>query len=167
MTTNRYAEDANYWQTTVHAARSMGEVIELLEKFGVQRHELRQGQTGGRSAWMIRFEWREATYRFVFVPLECQYPDKVSSFGGTKRPHHKQAEYQTGRRALHFIKAILVAADDQPAALFGFIELPGVSHPSGIPATAAELDVRGLTEKLPELTVSGIGILTDGSGPGA
>ena len=161
----RYAEDANYWQTIVHPARSMGQMIELLEKCGIQRHEVMQGQARGKSAWLVRFEWRGATYRFLFVPLTCEHPEKESSFGGTRRVHEKQATYQMGRRAIHFVKAILVAADDQPAALFGFVELPDVKHSSGLAATAGELDLGTLTHRLPDLAVdSGIIMLEDGRG---
>lgn len=34
MSETRHAEDANYWQTTVHPAKSQGEIIEMLEDFG-------------------------------------------------------------------------------------------------------------------------------------
>jgi hypothetical protein len=48
-----------------------------------------------------------------------------------------------GRIAVYFVKAILTAAEAQPAALFGFLELPG-AHPGAIPVTAAELDISGI-----------------------
>ena len=146
---DRFAEEANYWLTTVHPAKSQAEVFEMLEDFDVVNRMMTQGQAQGRHAWLVRFEWREATYRFVFRPLTCKYPDKESSFGGKRRRHEDQARYQMGRIAAHFIKALLTAAEAQPAALFGFLELPGATRSaSGLPATAAEVDVSVLTERL-------------------
>ena len=150
----RYAEDANYWQTTVHPAKSQAGIIEQLEDFGTTNMMIAQGQTSGRMAWLVRFEWQGRSYRFTFTPLPCRNPDKASSFGGKRRIHTKQAEYQMGRVALHFVKAILTAAEAQPHALFGFVELPGVgSYPGGLPVTAGDLDVEGLTDTLPSLDV--------------
>ena len=152
---DRYAEEANYWDTTVHPAKSQAEIVEMLEDFGTTNLMMAQGQTGGKHAWLVRFEWMGRSYRFTFVPLECRTPDKVSTFGGKKRPHAEQARYQMGRIAVHFVKAILTAAEAKPDALFGFVELPGAAvHPGGLPATAAEMDIEGLTAALPALDVS-------------
>lgn len=161
--TQTYAEDMNYFDTTVHPAKSQGEIMELIEDFGATNYQIMQGQAGGRFAWLIRFEWREQTYRFTFVPLPCRTPAKEKSFGGKRRSHEDQAKWQMGRIATHFVKAILTAAAAQPAALFGFLELPGVaSHPGGIPKTAAELDVEGLTRALPDVVTGEVMYLTDG-----
>jgi len=150
----RFAEVANYWQTTVSPYKSQGEIMELLDKFGALNMMVTQGKAGDRLAWLIRFEWRGATYRFTFVPLPCREPDKESSFGGTRRFHNKQSTYQMGRIAVHFVKAILTAAEAQPHALFGFTELPEVgTHPGGLPFTAGELDIGGLVAALPPLEV--------------
>ena len=151
----RFAEDANYWSTTVHPAKSQAEIVERLEDFGATNMIVTQGQVQGRVAWLIRFEWREATYRFAFTPLECRDPEKVAKFGDRRRSHAQQARYQMGRIAGHFVKAILTAAEAHPHALFGFVELPEVAtHPSGLPVTAAELDVAGLTAALPAIESS-------------
>lgn len=162
----RYAECANYWQTTVHPAKSQGEIIEMLDSFGVEQMQVSQGQAGDRMAWLVRFTWLGATYRFAFSPLACEFPNKESSFGGNRRKHHAQARYQMGRIALHFVKAILTAAEAHPHALFGFMELPGIAHHSdGMPMTAGELDVSGLAQSLPELTMASTPLLTQGRSP--
>jgi len=147
-----YAERFNYFDTTVHPAKSQAEVIELLEDFGATNFVIQQGQVNGKYAWLVRFEWRGETYRFVFVPLECEYPEKERSFGEKRRTYHEQARWQMGRIAVHFVKAILTAAETNPDALFGFLELPAVAtHPGGMPKTAAEINVEGLTAALPQL----------------
>jgi hypothetical protein len=57
-----------------------------------------------------------------------------------------------GRIAVYFVKAILTAAETNPDALFGFVELPGAgAHDGGLPMTAAELGVEGLTAALPPM----------------
>lgn len=157
-----FAERFNYFDTTVHPAKSQAEIIEMLEDFGASNFIVQQGQVQGQYAWLVRFEWRQETYRFVFVPLMCENPGKERSFGGKRRTYAEQARWQMGRIAVHFVKAILTAAEANPAALFGFLELPGIaSHPGGIPKTAAELDVRELTAALPEPVVdTGIRYLT-------
>jgi hypothetical protein len=145
----RYAEAANYWDTTVNPATSQGEIIGLLEDFGATTVFMMQGQSGGKLAWMVRFQWNGKSYRFTFTPLQCQWPGQVNSYAGKRRSHEDQAKYQMGRIAVHFVKAILTAAEATPASLFGFLELP-VGRPGSIPPTAAELDVEGLTAALPE-----------------
>ena len=149
----KYAESMNYWQTTVHPAKSQAEIIELLEDFGALNYQIAQGNANGCLAWMVRFEWSGKSYRFLFVPLTCKNPDVTRSFGGKKRTHLKQSVYQMGRIAVHFTKAILTAAEAQPYALFGFMELPSVRD-NGIPFTAGELDVDGVMSllMLPMLT---------------
>lgn len=146
----RCAEDANYWDTTVHPAKSLGEIQEMLEGFGVTNIITTQGQiAGGGTAWLVRFQWNNRAYRFIFAPLGCRYPNKISSFNGKKRVHSEQARYQMGRIAVWFVKAILTAAEANPHALFGFLELPGAARRGSIPPTAAELDVDVLTASLP------------------
>lgn len=146
----RYAEDANYWSTTVHPAASEGEISELLEEFGATAILKMTGQTpDGRYMWLIRFQWGGRAYRFSFTPLICRAPDKTYSFGGKRRSAAEQARYQMGRIALGMVKAILTAAEADPAALFGFVELPGARPGSGLPPTAAELDVDGISGALP------------------
>lgn len=146
----RYAEDSRYFKTVVHPAKTQGEVIALLEEFDVTNIFVAQGQgVGGRHAWMVRFEWRGKAFRFIFTPLPCKDPAKFSSFGGTRRSHEKQSRYQMARTAVHFIKAVLTAADVQPAALFGFMELSAVKpHPGGLPRTAAEVGAEELSGRL-------------------
>jgi hypothetical protein len=160
----RFAEDANYWDTTVHPAKSLGEIQEILEDFGVTNTLVTQGQAGDQLAWVIRFEWQGRTYRFLFTPLKCRFPNKISTFAGKKRTAEEQARYQMGRIAVYFVKAVLTAAEAQPAALFGFLELPGATHRSGIPATASELGIQGLTAALPEIKLPelGSGDIVDG-----
>ena len=146
----RYAEEANYWDTTVNSATSQGEIIGLLEDFGATAVFMMTGQTGGKVAWMVRFQWNGRSYRFTFTPLQCDHPYQVNSYGGKRRSHEDQAKYQMGRIALNFVKAILTAAEATPASLFGFLELPG-ARPGSIPPTTAELDVEGLTAALPSM----------------
>ena len=148
---NRYAEEANYWKTTVTPAKSQGEIMQLLEDFGAVNFAVMQGQAQDKLAWMVLFEWQDHSYRFAFTPLTCKQPNKVASFGGKRRSHTEQARYQMGRGAVHFVKAVLVAAEMNPAALFGFMELPETATPHGIPRTAAELDVSGVMSALPAL----------------
>lgn len=148
-----YAEDRPYWATTVPPSKSLGALMACLAKFGIFRHEVRQGQAHGNVAWLIRFQYLGRSHRFVFTPRLCRDPDAVRSFGGARRTHARQAIFQMGRTAAHFVKNLLAAADDQPAALFGFVELPGVFHANELPATAAELDLEGLTAALPELKI--------------
>jgi hypothetical protein len=154
---NRWAEEANYWDTTVTPAKSQGEITELLQDFGAESTMMAQGQADGRYAWLVRFRWHEANYRFAFTPLTCQWPLKQSNFAGKRREHSEQAKYQMGRIACHFVKAILTAAEAQPGALFGFMELPVATH-SGVPPVAAELDVSTLLDaapifQLPQITI--------------
>ncbi len=152
MTNKRMAEEANYFGTTVHPAKSMAEIVERLEDFGVTNRVVSEGHAGGRVAWLVRFEWREETYRFTFTPLPCKLPDKEAKFGDKRRTHEQQARYQMGRVATYFVKAVLTAAEMHPDALFGFIELPGAgTHPSGLPITAAELNIDGFTALLPAI----------------
>lgn len=148
-----YAEDRPYWATSVQPSKSLGEVVAQLDRFGIVKHEVRQGQVYGDVAWLVRFDLHGRSHHFVFRPRECREPDTVRSFGGVRRSHARQAIFQMGRTAFHFVKNILAAALDQPAALFGFVELPGVFHAIGLPATAADIDVSGLTEALPELEI--------------
>lgn len=149
-----YAEDRPYWNTTVQPSKSLGELMAQLAKFGIFKHEIRQGQAHGKVAWLIRFQYYGRSHRFVFTPRPCRDPDTVRSFGGVRRTHARQAVFQMGRTAFHFVKNLLAAADDQPAALFGFVELPGVFHAGELPATAAELEVGELTGALSELKIT-------------
>lgn len=153
----RYAEDQPYWDTTVAPATSQGEIAGLLEDFGATAIIVMSGQSGKKAVWLIRFQWEDRSYHFTFTPLPCREPGKVNSYGKQRRTHADQARYQMGRRAFYMVKAILTAANDAPAALFGFLELPGARPGSGIPPTAAELDVNGLYAALP-----GLPLLDDG-----
>jgi len=147
----RKAEQANYWDTTVQPGNSQGEIIALLEEFGADGLLFAQGNARGKFAWLVRFSWRGANYRFVFSPLECEYPEQVHSYGGKRRTHVEQARFQMGRIASHFVKAILTAAEAQPHALFGFMELPGMATSGGIAPVAGELDVNELIDAAPLL----------------
>jgi hypothetical protein len=154
MGDTRKAESANYWKTTVHPAKSQADIMVMLEDFGSTNMMITQGRADEKTAWLIRFEWRGQSYRFVFIPLECEHPERVTNFGGKRRRHPEQARYQMGRIAVHFVKAILTAAEAQPHALFGFLELPEAGvHPGGVPMTTGELDVSGLARALPAWTV--------------
>ena len=148
-----YAEDRPYWNTTVQPSKSLGELMAQLAKFGIYKHDVRQGLAHGNVAWLIRFEYLGRAHRFVFTPRPCRDPDTVRSFSGVRRSHAQQAVFQMGRTAFFFVKNLLAAADDQPAALFGFVELPGVFHAGELPATAGELEVAELTGALSELKV--------------
>jgi hypothetical protein len=145
----KYAEDLNYFDTTVHPAKSLGEIQELLEDFGADAIMTTMGQANGTFAWLIRFQWRDHAYRFTFVPAPCRWPNKIMSYSGKRRSNDDQSRWQMGRIAMNFVKAILTAAQTQPAALFGFLELPGARQGSRIPPVASELDVEQLTGLLP------------------
>lgn len=145
----RYAEEANYFDTTVQPGNSQGEILGLLEEFGAESVMVAQGNANGRLAWLVRFRWNGANYRFVFVPLECEQPDQIHSYGGKRRTHAEQARFQMGRIAVHFVKAILTAAEAQPHALFGFMELPEAATASGGIPVAAELDISTLMDAAP------------------
>jgi hypothetical protein len=147
-----HAEDRPYWATTVHPAKSQGQIIELLENFGAKDMIVSQGHSQGQVAWVIRFKWLGRVYRFVFTPRACRSPDKESSFNSRRRTHADQARYQMGRTAVHFIKAILTAAEEHEGALFGFLELPEAgSHRGGLPLVASEVDMSSLMGDLPPL----------------
>jgi hypothetical protein len=150
MTKNRLAEEANYWDTTIQPGKSLAEIMEMLETFGAEGIMTVQGQAGGKFTWLIRFQWREHNYRFLFTPLICKYPLQTKSFAGKRRTHEEQARYQMGRIAVNFVKAILTAAEAQPGALFGFIELPA-GDPGAIPNVASEMDISVLPRMLPLL----------------
>jgi hypothetical protein len=96
----RYAEDANYWETTVHP---------------------------------------------------CRYPREDSQLR-RQTPHSSGASsIPEGAIAVHFVKAILTAAEVQPLSLFGFIELPAAGmHPGGCPLQA----VSYLCEKIVDSTLA-------------
>ncbi len=149
----KFAEEFNYWNTTVHPSKSQGEIIAMLEEFGIQNTQVSAGISEGKHAWLIRFHWDGKPYRFLFIPLECKYPSKRMSFGGKIRSAEEQSRYQMGRIAVYFIKAVLTAAECQPAALFGFMEL-NAKNKNGLPITAAEIDFNLL--QLPE-TIERIG----------
>lgn len=145
----RYAEESNYFDTIVSPAKSQGEIVELLEAFGAESIMVVQGQSQGRYAWLVRFQWRGSSYRFAFTPLNCLNPEKERNFGGKRRIFAEQARWQMGRIAVWFVKAILTAAEAMPEALFGFMELPGTNSRGGLPFTAAEVDVSELISHVP------------------
>lgn len=148
----RFAEEANYWNTTVHPAKSQAEIVEMLEDFGVNNIVMMQGKTGSRLAWLIRFQWQGKPYRFVFTPLACKNPQKTYSFGGKRRSADEQARYQMGRIATHFVKAILTAAETNPDAMFGFLELASKNTSDRmLPPTAAEINIDELTSSTPSM----------------
>ena len=149
----KYSEDMNYFDTTVHPAKSLGEIQELLSDFGVTNMIVTQGSAGDKLAWLVRFQWNDRSYHFVFQPLACRWPAKVSSFGGKKRAHEEQSKYQMGRIAVYFVKAILTAAEMNQDALFGFLELPGMTRTGGIPPTAAQVDVSEFVGLLPNINL--------------
>jgi len=149
----RYAEEANYFDTTVHPAKSLGEIQEMLDHFGAENVFVAQGTAGGKTAWLIRFMWQGKPYRFAFTPLDCRNPEITLTVGGKKLTNSERAKYQMGRIAVHFTKAILTAAEAHPHALFGFMEL-STGQPAGqLPPTAGELNVDGLAQALPELSL--------------
>jgi hypothetical protein len=158
----RYAEEQPYWETTVAPGQSQGEIVDLLEQFGATNTIMMSGQSQGKQAWVVRFQLEGKVYRFLFAPLDCINPNKTSSFGGKKRLASEQAKYQMGRRAVYMVKAVLTAAQDDPAALFGFLELPGIRNNAGLPATAAEVDVDELTAALPDIHIVDSYLLGDG-----
>ena len=147
--TARYAEDASFWATPIHPAKSKAEIEELLDEFGATQQVTAKGQAYGCTAWIIRFVWQERSYRLAFTPFECRQPDKVASFGGERRSHSDQSEYQMGRIAAYCVRAILTAAKAHPHALFGFMELPETASEGGVPRTAGEMDISGVMSALP------------------
>jgi uncharacterized protein YwbE len=151
--TPRFAEDANYFDTTVHPAKSLGEIQEMLDDFGAENVMVIQGQAGGKTAWMIRFMWLDKPYRFLFTPLDCRNPDNQKTVGGKKLTNTERAKYQMGRIAVHFVKAILTAAEAHPHSLFGFMELSVGQSNGQLPPTAGELNVEGLAKALPTMSL--------------
>lgn len=146
MTKQRFAEDSNYWDTQVHPAKSQGEITELLEDFGIENIQFSTGKANGKTAWLIRFEWEQKSYRLLFTPLTCRMPTKQFSRSGKTKTYEQQAVAQMGRRAVYMVKAILTAALEEPAVMFGFMELP--SGGSGLAPIVSELDVSQLTQRL-------------------
>src|SRR3989304_10640833 len=100
----RYAEEANYWDTTVQSGNSQGEIIDLLNDFGAESVMFAQGNAGGRFAWMVRFHWNGANYRFAFTPLQCAQPDQVNSYGGERGAPIGQGGRQKGGGAARFVE---------------------------------------------------------------
>lgn len=153
----KYAQDSPYWGTDVNPYKSQGEITALLDDFGAQAIQISQGRAGDKVAWLIRFTWRDHSYRFVFTPLPLRGPKP-----GYK-PHtvnqlqelKTKALSQMGRIAVFFIKSLLTAADAQPAALFGFMEIPDLGQrPDGLPYTAGEIDTAKITNALPPPSIS-------------
>lgn len=134
----QYAEDKNYWNTTVSPGKSQGEIMDLFDDFGVKHTILLQGRSNGKTAWLIRFVWNSRRYRFLLSPFECRDPQKIFTFGGKRRTAAEQAVYQMGRRAFHFVKALLTVAMEDEAALFGFLELNS-ANAQGIPLVTSEM----------------------------
>ena len=93
---SRYAEKANYWDTTISPAKSQGEIIEMLEKFGADNTQMTIGSAGGRYAWLIRFQWEGQSYRFAFTPLECEWPNTTRSYSKERRTNAQQAVTKWG-----------------------------------------------------------------------
>ena len=153
----RFAEDANYFDTSVAPGKSLGEVQELLDDFGAEATMVTQGKAGDSIAWLVRFQWRGKSYRFTFQPLKCRYPNQINSYDKKRRSHAEQAKWQMGRIAVWFVKAILTAAETQPDALFGFVELPGAAAHGDLPPTAAEVGVEGMTGLLPSIDLPRLG----------
>jgi hypothetical protein len=144
MDIKQFAEEINYFDTTVHPAKSLGEIQEMLEEFGVEGCQVTQGYAGQTRAWMIRFGWLGYPYRFVFIPLKCKFPSTEHTYSGKKRKNEEQAYWQMGRIALYFVKAILTAAEMNPHALFGFMEISTGNKSRKIPKTAGELNIDNL-----------------------
>lgn len=144
-----FAEDMNYFDTTVPLSRSIGEVGELLDNFGASASIVSQGRSDGKLAIAVRFQYASRTYRFTFIPYPCRNPEKTRKIGGRYRTNAEQAGLQVGRIAVNFVKAILTAAEMNPAALFGFLELPGYGSRAGAPVIASEIPVEDLTGLLP------------------
>lgn len=162
----RFAEDANYWTTSVSPFVSQGEIYAMLKAFSTEGMIITQGQTtDGREALLVRFGWLGESYRFAFIPLKCREPEKTRVVKGEKRSHGEQAVYQMCRIAMHGVKAILTIAESTPAVLAGFKELPGVGHhDDGLPYTMGELSTHELTAALPLIQVDRARLLT-GSEP--
>jgi hypothetical protein len=71
-----YAEDSNYWDTTVHPAKSLGEVQELLEDFGVKNMIVTQGKAGGQLAWIVD-KFKEWTFPSGDLPEKAIHRDRM------------------------------------------------------------------------------------------
>jgi hypothetical protein len=147
-----YAEDLPYWQTETTPASNQDRIERTLDKFGAEASMFTMARKGDSAVWMIRFQFRNRTYRFEYQPATPR--NKTTRRGESNAD---QAVRQMAARAYHEIKAILTAAafdmDDTPRALFGYLELPGESN-SGIPPRTSDLDITELTGSLglPALT---------------
>ena len=134
-----FSEDLPYFSTAVQPLRSLGEVQAIMEDFGVEQVMVQTGQSKGTHAWLIRFVYSGQVYRFVFTPKKCRNPEKVMTYAGKRRTNSEQSVYQMGRTAVYFTKAMLMAADVDPDALFAFAELPNNK-------TVAELGFDGVIQ---------------------
>jgi len=151
----RFAENANYFETTVHPANSMGEIQAMLDDFGATSINTMTGTEGEKSYWMIRFKWMNQYYRFTFQPLQCENPEKEITRGGKRRTCLEQSKYQMGRIAVYAVKAILTAAEAMPGSLFGFAELAAVNQ-DGLPIVMSEISISGLNKMLPDQSVKAL-----------
>lgn len=141
MADKQYAQNFPYWQTTIKPSKSKAEVDEILARYGARVVQITTGRLEGKEAWRIAFIYDDTPYQLVFhpLPLKQDYPT-------TKQEY--QALCQMGRLAVYTIKNLMMIGKLQPAALFGFMAIPG---PRGETRTTAELGVEGLVNILPEL----------------
>jgi hypothetical protein len=155
MIEKRFAEDANYFTTTVHPAQSMGEIQAMLDDFGADSVQTATGKDKNDvPTWMIRFHWLDQFYRITFRPLDCRNPEKEMTVAGKRRTCREQAKYQMGRIAYFAVKALLTAAEAMPGALTGFAELNAVNA-DGIPVTVQEVNIGKLSQVSNKLLTSG------------
>jgi hypothetical protein len=88
----RFAEEANYWNTTVYLAKSQAEIIELMEDFGAANLMVAQGQANGRFGWR---GWSASSGR---GPATALPSSRWSARTQTKRPASEASRAPMGSK---------------------------------------------------------------------
>lgn len=140
----KYAQQMPYWGTTIKPSKSRAEIDDQLRKAGARIVQITTGRLGNKEAWKITFEYKDNPFQLVFHPLEV----KTTYRRDSTISQQNQALCQMGRFAFYCIKNLLIIAEQQPAALFGFLAISG---PDGKPMIAADLGVEGMMAMNPQL----------------
>ena len=130
-----YAEEVNYWMTSRSSGDDwMDKTKTLIESFGGLHVDWVYGNQGGRSAYLIQFEFLETPYKIVWPVLE------------SKTGNIRAARVQAATLIYHDVKAKCLTARvlGLRAAFFNYLMLPG-----GQPAYI--LQAEEIAEMLPKL----------------
>lgn len=144
----KYAEDMNFWRTSVDLSKSQGEILKLLDSFGASEYGIIRAKLENKEGLAIRFKWQNDFYRLTFhpYPTRGKSNDTIATKPGGQRISKSEAALrQMGRIAVTYTKGLLLAADYKPETLFSFKELPYPNMPPNIlPPVAHELDIKDL-----------------------